>query len=301
MVAPRGAVAPRDETRGVRPCLNFHIGLCPAPCAGRITRAAYRKTLERLGLFLRGRKDEVLEGLREAMARAAAALDFEEAARLRDEIAAIESLERRGSLSDGIEPAPPPVDPRRAAGEAGEALGLGRPARTIEGVDVANLGGGDAVGAVVAFADGSPQKGGYRRFRIRGERTRDDYEMIREVVRRRYSRLMRERSSVKGVILPDVILVDGGVGHLRAAAKVVRELGFDVTVAAIAKERDSRRRKKGRGAVDRVLTLARPRGVEFPRGSAALRLLQFVRDEAHRFAQHYHHIRARKRLTDRGR
>jgi len=289
------------KMRHVRPCLNYHIRLCTGPCAGRISRKEYRADLERLGLFLRGRKDQVLEGLREEMRRAASKQEYEEAARFRDEIKAIESLDRRGSLADGIDPVPPTIDPRAASMKLGEALSLGGPARSVEGIDLSNLGGGDAVGAVVTFADGLPVKGGYRRFRIRGDATRDDYEMMREVVRRRYGRIVREKG-----IVPDVILLDGGLGHMRAAREILDEIGLSrVTIAGISKEKTRSVGRGGKkqvaarrsaGAADTVRTFAHPSGVTFPRGSPAFRLLQFVRDEAHRFAQHYHHIRRRKRV-----
>ena len=293
--------------RFTRPCLNYHIKLCTAPCAARISKKAYRAHLQRLGMFLRGRKDEVIDKLRDEMKRAAKGLQFEEAARLRDAISSIESLDRRGSLADGIEPAPPTIDPREAVVKLGPLLGREAPAVTIEGIDIANLGGEDAVGSVVTFAGGLPVRGGYRRFRIRGDATRDDYAMIREVVRRRYSRLKREHSPV-----PDVILIDGGSGHLRAAEEVLKKLKLlkkqgGPTLAAISKSPDTPGRKRAKRArvgktgprtPDTVRTLRQPRGVKFPRGSPALRLLQFVRDEAHRFAQHYHHIRRRKRALD---
>jgi excinuclease ABC subunit C len=276
-----------------RPCLDYYIGLCSAPCAGRISKRDYRADLQRFGLFLRGKKDEVLRKLVDEMKEAASRLEFEKAARLRDELRAIESLERRGSLADGIEPVPPAIDPREAAAKLGPLLGREGPASTVEGIDLANLGGQDAVGSVVTFADGLPFKDGYRRFLIRGEATRDDYSMMREVVRRRYSRLKREHSPV-----PDVILVDGGLGHLRAAEEVLAELGLEgPTLAAISKPaRPGGLRRAQSSGADRIRTLEKPRGVRFPRGSPAYRLLQFVRDEAHRFAQHYHHIRRRKRL-----
>ncbi len=298
-----------DKLRFNRPCVDHFIALCSGPCGGRITRAAYRRDLRRLEMFLRGRKTELIDGLTSGMKEAAAALDFEEAAHLRDELLAVRSLDRRGSLADGIEPAPPAIDPREAARVLGEIVGRDGPAVTIEGIDLANLGGQDAVGSVVTFARGAPAKGGYRRFRIRGEATRDDYAMMREVVRRRYGRLLRE-----GAILPDVVLLDGGLGHLREVEKEFALLGLTgrgtcatgeragPLLAAISKSPDTAGRRRKRGALkgarapDTVRTLAKPRGVKFPRGSAAFKLLQFVRDEAHRFAQHYLHIRQRKRV-----
>jgi len=302
-----------DKLRFNRPCLDHFIGLCSGPCAGRITKAAYRRDLRRFEMFLRGKKSELIRELGDSMKEAAAALDYEEAARLRDELMAVESLQRRGSLADGIEPAPPAIDPEEATRALGQLLGCAGAAATIEGIDLANLGGEDAVGSVVSFARGAPAKGGYRRFRIRGEATRDDYAMMREIVRRRYGRLLRE-----GKPLPDVILLDGGLGHLREVEKELALLGLGgrgagpggggdgPVLAAIAKspETAGRARKggalKGPRAPDRVRTLARSRGVKFPRGSASLKLLQFVRDEAHRFAQHYLHIRLSKRVLGEG-
>lgn len=284
-----------DDTRRrfTRPCLNHYIKLCTAPCAGLVSKRNYRATLRRLSLFLRGRKDEVLDDLRARMKRSADGREFEQAADFRDSIAAVESLDRRGSLTDGIEPAPPTIDPRAAVEKLAALMGRHGPARTIEGIDLANLGGGDAVGSVVTFADGSPERGGYRHFRIRHADTRDDYDMLREILRRRYSRLKRERAPV-----PDVILVDGGLGHLRAAAEVLERIKLrGPTLASISKARDpASGRKVGARGRDVIRTLKKRRGVEFPRGSPAYRLLQFVRDEAHRFAQHYHHIRRRKRV-----
>ena len=281
------------KRRYVRPCLNHHIRLCTGPCAGRVSKKAYRAGLARLALFLRGRKDEVLDELKARMSEAAKRRGFEEAAGFRDAIAAVESLERRGSLTDGIEPAPPTIDPKLAVGKLGAIMGRDGPARTIEGIDLANLGGGDAVGSVVTFSDGTPERGGYRHFRIKHADTRDDYDMLREVVRRRYSRLKREHAPV-----PDVILVDGGLGHLRVAAEELEKVRLSgPTLASISKARDSKTGKKvGARGRDIVRTLKKRRGVEFPRASPAYRLLQFVRDEAHRFAQHYHHIRRRKRV-----
>lgn len=277
-----------ERRRFVRPCLNYHIKLCSAPCAAKISREAYRADIKRLERFLRGKKDDVLKELRQAMERASKALEFEEAARLRDEMFALESLDRRGRIGDGIEPAPPPIEPREACLELGQTLGLAGPVRSIEGIDLSNLGGGDAVGSLVAFADGMPAKGSYRRFLIRGEATRDDYSMMREVVLRRYGRLLRE-----GLPLPDVVLIDGGLGHLRAAEGALKELGVcGPVLLAIAKDRKSPRHR----AQEKVRSLAHPSGISFQKGSAALKLLQYVRDEAHRFAQHYHRLRRRKRL-----
>jgi excinuclease ABC subunit C len=265
-----------------RPCLNHHIGRCTAPCAGRVRKREYRDQVRRLSMFLAGRTGDVIDRLEKSMKAASDKLDYERAAEYRDEVEALRSLDLRGDLSDGIEPDVPMLDPETGVRKLAGALGLEDGARIIEGVDIANLGPEDKVGSVVTFTDGTPELGGYRRFRVKTVAGADDYASMREVLSRRYGRLVREGSA-----LPDVVLVDGGPGQLAVAAEVMRELGLDggrPVVTAIAKKEEI------------VRTLARPEGLKLSRRNEGLRLLQFIRDEAHRFAQHYHHILRRKRV-----
>ena len=265
-----------------RPCLRHHIGRCLAPCSGLVGRKDYRASMRRFVMFLRGKKDEVLRALSEKMEKSSGKLEFEDAARHRDSIRAIEALERKGSLSDGIEPDVPTIDPREGSRRLGELLGLGEGAKTIEGIDVANLGGKEAVGAVVTFAEGSPLKGGYRRFRIKTVEGMDDYAMVREIVARRYRRLRREKGPV-----PDVVLVDGGMGHLKAAKQALEKVKVKPKALVSLAKKD-----------ERLYVLGRKKALRIPRTNPALKLVQFVRDEAHRFAQHYHHILRKKRVFD---
>ena len=161
-------------------------------------------------------------------------------------------------------------------------LGLRQTPRTIEGVDIAHLGGDDMVASLVAFVDGLPFKPGYRRFRIKTVQGVDDFASIREVVTRRFRRLAREEQ-----VFPDILLIDGGKGQLNAALEALRFLGVQPPVLLSLAKRDEEVYRPGE---------AEP--LRLSRHSAALRLLQYVRDEAHRFAQHYHHMLRRKRLTD---
>lgn len=151
----------------------------------------------------------------------------------------------------------------------------------IEGFDIANIQGSDATGSCVVFKNGEPENSLYRHFRIRSIDTPDDYAMMREVVSRRY-RSMLERSND----LPDLILIDGGKGQLGAAVEALSEVGLEyLKVAALAKK-------------DEILyTRDRPDGIAFQKDSPALRLIQQVRDEAHRFAQRYYHKLREKRFT----
>src|SRR5258706_1547683 len=130
--------------------------------------------------FLQGRRDEVLETLRVQMKEASKRLEFERAAELRDQAKMLDALSKRTEL-DYIEGDITPMDPREGIEALGKALGLAAPPRTIEGVDIAHIQGGESVGSVVHFIDGIPFKSGYRRYRIRTVEGIDDYAMIREV------------------------------------------------------------------------------------------------------------------------
>jgi excinuclease ABC subunit C len=263
--------------------LDAQIGLCSAPCAGRVGRGEYREALTRLARALDGRAGDLAAELEAGMKSAAKRLDFERAARLRDELDALRRLRRRGKLAGDLAPEKG-VRPGAGGAALARALKLGRAPRHVEGVDVANLGGGEAVGAVVTFSAGRPVKGGYRRFRIKTARGDDDPRSIREVVRRRYARVARE-----GGALPDVLVVDGGRGQLAAARAALEEAGVEIPrLVALAK------------GEERVYTRPRGRPLRLARRNDALRLLMRVRDEAHRFAGHYHRLLRAKRVLGPG-
>ncbi|MBS3795444.1 MAG: excinuclease ABC subunit UvrC [Candidatus Thorarchaeota archaeon] len=151
----------------------------------------------------------------------------------------------------------------------------------IEGFDIANIQGSDATGSCVVFKNGEPENSSYRHFRIRSIDTPDDYAMMREVVSRRYHSMLEHSNE-----LPDLILIDGGKGQLGAAFEALSEVGLEyLKVAALAKK-------------DEILyTRDRPDGIALQKDSPALRLIQQVRDEAHRFAQRYYHKLREKRFT----
>jgi excinuclease ABC subunit C len=163
--------------------------------------------------------------------------------------------------------------------------------RRIECFDISNLMGREAVGSMVVFLEGEPFKDGYRRYRIRSVEGMDDYAMMYEVLRRRFS---REKE------LPDLIVVDGGRGHLSVAQKVLKEMGIkDIDLLSLAKERcdEASRRERllaGRKRGDRAYLPGRKLPVIVDSSSGAMRMLQWVRDEAHRFAVSYHRALRRK-------
>jgi len=270
-----------------RPCLLASIHQCSAPCNLRISREAYRRNIHRLQRFLDGGKNRLLEELREEMAVAAGELQFEEAAQLRDEIAMLETLDDRGKLETHVQPEVFPIDPKRGLAGLQKVLHLERRPRRIEGIDIAHVAGTDTVAAVVQFIDGLPFKPGYRRMKIRGATGPDDVASIREAVARRIELLVREEESP-----PDVLLIDGGRGQLNAALAAL-ELVF----SHAGGPNDGARPRKIVALAKReelVFTPDADEPLRLSRHAYALRLLQYVRDEAHRFAQHYHHLLRRK-------
>ncbi len=268
------------KNRFYRPCLEHYIGRCKAPCAARQSAADYRADMRRLSRFLAGEAKDVRKDLEREMWQKSAERRFEEAAALRDSLKALESLAERGSLDDGLEPGVLHLDPQEGVEDLKRALGLSVSPRHVEGIDIAHLHGTETVGSLVSFVDGLPSRERYRRYRIKTVAGVDDFASIGEVVTRRYGRLKRE-----GGQLPDLILIDGGIGQLHAARDALRTADVDaLALASLAKQEEI------------IHTLEHPEGIRLPRRNAALRMLQYVRDEAHRFAQHYHHILRRKRV-----
>ncbi len=263
-----------------RPCLLASIHQCSAPCNLRISKEEYRKDIRRLQQFLDGKKKSLLKQMRREMAAAAKELRFEEATRLRDEIHDLQSLDQRGELDKHVQPEVFPIDPKKGLAGLKKVLRLSEQPRTIEGIDVAHTGGSETVGSLVQFIDGLPFKPGYKRFRIRTVQGVDDTASIHEVVARRFGRLHEPPE-----VFPDVLLIDGGKGQLRAALSAFSAIDVrPPMVISLAKRKE----------LVFVMNVDEP--LRLSRRSYALRLLQYVRDEAHRFAQHYHHI-LRRRAT----
>jgi len=271
------------QWRWFRPCLLASIGQCTAPCNLRISKEDYRRDINRLKTFLEGGRGRLLEEMRQEMLEASGRLEFERAARLRDEIKLLETLDQRGDLEDHVQPEVFLVDPKKGLAGLAKVLGLPAPPRIIEGVDIAHLHGNETVASLVQFIDGLPFKPGYKRYRIRSVDGIDDFKSIHEVVARRFSRLVRE-----GAALPDLFLVDGGKGQLSAALDALESLGIEAPcVISLAKREEE------------VFLPGRSEPLRLSRDAYSLRLLEYVRDEAHRFAQHYHHfLRRRRTLGD---
>ncbi|MDO9515434.1 MAG: excinuclease ABC subunit UvrC [Syntrophales bacterium] len=384
--------------RRTRPCMEFQIKRCLAPCCGLVTASQYRRLVAEGTLFLEGRSGRLVRQLRSRMDRASEALDFEEAARIRDKISAVEiTLEKQRIVSPSFKDqdvfglhrvedrlqiyaihvrkgaiigqrsfplvktrmetsealssllkqyyntgvtvpreiiVPERMEdvvvieqwltekgggkvsfivPRRGDKKALLAMALSnaenalraaeklvtehegileelerhlllkKSPRRIECFDISNIGGRYAVGSLVAFTGGVPDRSRYRRFKIRTKDEADDYGMMREVLERRYR---------GGDDLPDLIVVDGGKGQLGVALSVLNELGIQgVDVIGLAKESHilpSGGTSPVRRDRDRVYLPNRKNPLYLEKHPRELFLLQRVRDEAHRFAVTYH-------------
>ena len=379
-----------------RPCLNYQMGRCLAPCAGYPTKEEYDRIVRDVILFLKGKNHELMESLEKKMKLASSQLRYEEAGIYRDKIQAVktvfskqkiistsledqdilgycrehnqvmvqvlvvrsgkmvgEKIYKMKSLDDTddnetlssflkqyyadeiILPKeillPHSIDdsslisdwlsqkkegrvhlevPSRGKkrslvhmaeenagfalrteldkGELGlrsleelkETLGLKHFPEVIEGFDISNISGKYAVGSVVVFRNAMAEKSQYRRYKIGGVKGIDDYSMLREVVGRRCSRLVREEKP-----LPNLILIDGGRGHLSSVEKIIRELDIsdEVDLACIAKGK-----LRNNVETDKVFLPGRKDSVFFQENSPSRFLLQYIRDESHRFAISYH-------------
>ena len=238
-------------------CLYGFLGLCEMPCEGKISQEDYRLRIRQARDFFEGRKARVLSSLKREMGHAAKAREFEEAARVRDRIFALEHLREVFAIKENL----PESDFNR-----------------IEGYDISNISGAYATGSMVVFVRGQSEKSEYRKFKIKSVASSDDIAMLKEVLRRRFKKTLPSG----GWSLPDLILVDGGEGQVGAAVEVLGEAGLDIPVVGLAKGPDRKQ--------DRVITSR-----SLPRRD--IRLFKAVRDEAHRFAKGYYEKLHRKSLN----
>ncbi len=255
------------------------IRFCSAPCIAKVTAEQYRERVETACAFLRGERPEYLEELRQMMEKEAQQMNFEKAAAFRDTYLLLrkairERTRARKSLAIRAD------EGRAGIRELQRALGLGGEPKVIEAYDISNISGTHAVGSLVCAVDGLPQKNRYRMFRIKTVQGIDDPGMMAEVIRRRFERALKEQAE-----LPDLVLVDGGVTQMRAARAELDRLGLQALPAAgLAKRFEEVHWKT--------------ETLRLPPGSNALKVLQQIRDEAHRFALTYHRRLRLRRIRE---
>ncbi|MBQ3811469.1 MAG: excinuclease ABC subunit UvrC [Kiritimatiellae bacterium] len=275
------AAAPDAETH--RHCLDDRIAQCSAPCVGAVSPEDYRARFEAACEFLRRGDPAVTASLAEEMRAAAAAQDFEKAARIRDTLEALRKMVeerarvvRTPSLARDLA--------RKGCAQLAEALRLPAPPRVVEGFDISHLGGLETVASMVACVDGvtTPQR--YRHFRIKTVAGIDDPASIAEVVHRRYARLLEEQKP-----LPDLVMLDGGITQLRAARAALARLGLaDLPTVGLAERFE-------------ILVVDWPDGtgeLVLPKDCEAMKVMIRLRDEAHRFAITYNRNSRLKRIRE---
>jgi excinuclease ABC subunit C len=268
------------KRRFFRPCILHAIKQCTAPCATRINKEQYREDVNRFIRFLEGDKKQVLAQMDKEMIQASKDFQFERAARLRDEIRALQGLGKRAGKGEEKfwQPEVFAMNPGEGVAALQETLGMTDPPTIIEGIDIAHLHGGELVGSKVCFIDGRPFKDGYRRYKIRHGQGNNDFLSIQEVVERGY-----REAGANNELFPQLIMIDCGVGQLNAAMDIFKTMpNKPPMVVSLAKKEEI------------IYVQGRDEPIKLGRNHKGLRLLQYVRDEAHRFAQHYHHILRRK-------
>jgi excinuclease ABC subunit C len=256
------------KTLPKKACLYGRISLCPAPCEGKIGSSQYKRIINKIILFLNSKYPELLKRLTEEMQKLAEEKRFEEAASLRDQIRAISFL---------LNPTQEPQE-QDPLNDLKSLLNLKKIPLRIEAFDVSNIAGKESCGAMVSFYEGKPFKSNYRRFRIKTVNNIDDYAMLRELIHRRYTRLIKEKKE-----FPDLIIVDGGKAHLNVAKKELEMLNLDIPIIAIAKEEE------------KVYTTTMSQSIKYKKEHPGFNLILRIRDEAHRFAVSYHRILRRKK------
>ena len=301
----RGCRPLTPTDRDYKHCLYAHLKYCTAPCIGNVTHDQYLEQVTAACDFLEGQCEEMQAHLGEEMKKAAAAQEYERAADLRDLLADLQRTTLKVNRFERIPYSLPiALDPARDLIELTQALALPAPPERIEGFDISNISGTFKVASMVSFRNGRADRSNYRRFKIKTVEGQDDFASIAEVVRRRYSRVLNELREprpptspdsaaaapmAEGVpaepalvsppscaSLPGLILIDGGKGQLSAACAELQKLGLShIPIIGLAKE------------FEEIYRPGEKEPLRLSHESGALKLLQRVRDESHRFANTY--------------
>ncbi len=248
-------------------CTQYHIGKCAGPCEGKISKQEYNRLVLGIKAFFEGNYRSFKRQLRKWLSESINNLDFEKAIEIRKRLLMLDRLPNKFPIRGEKELLL--YGETNVLEKLAAILHLDRIPYTIEGFDVSNITGSLATAAKVLFKGGLPDKTGYRKYRIFFSHKIDDYRMIEEVLERRFS-------SDNDRNMPDLILIDGGRGHLGVAARILKRMEVEIPVISLSKENEE------------IHTLFSRNPIRLPYDSPERHLLQRVRDEAHRFALSYH-------------
>jgi len=292
--------ATRRQTGQKRASLHYHLGLDPGLEEGRTSLEQYRANLRKLIAIIEGRSKNIIKELERDMKRAAKTSDFEAAAKLRNQLFALQNLKRHVIFSDKefLD-----ISKDHALNELVNLLSISGYTRRIEGYDISHQQGTDVVASMVVFTNGVSNKAEYRKFKTKIEHNNDFYNM-NETIKRRF----RDKNQ-KAWGIPDLVLIDGGKGQLDAAIKARDELGMTkIPFIGLAKREEQIVIQKDKSNVTlNLLSLNKMGGfvsesddfelVNVPHNTNLVKLLQRIRDESHRFAVSYHSSLKIKRQT----
>lgn len=260
-----------DEKK-VKSCLYYHTDMCHGPCMGKISSANYKEKIKNIELFLNGKFKKLESDWETEMYNLSQEMKYEEAKEIRDRIYAVHNMSERVMISEiSKEEINESVERSDSISELKKVLRLNNMPAIIEGFDNSNIQGTNAVASMVRFVNAIPDKKNYRRFKIKTVFGPDDFASMREVVFRRYSAIIRRNEK-----MPDLILIDGGKGQLNAAISALEELQLKTPIIAIAEKNEE------------IFLPNKDKPLILSKHSPALKLLQSVRNEAHRFALNYH-------------
>ena len=272
-----------------KPCLYYHIGLCDAPCAKKISKTEYMKNINKLKTILSGSSRQLRKNLQKEMLEKAENEQYEDAAIIRDKLTELEYVSHKSIIDYGMDELDLIKAKKNRITSAQkrliEKLDIDELSFSlnfkIECYDISNIQGKSATGSMIVFIDGKPKKGLYRKFKIQTKETPDDFGMMREVLFRRLRRIKSDDKSFNK--LPDLFIMDGGKGQLSSAFEILQKLGVNIPVIGLAKKEEEIFKiliNENNKIVFKKITLRK--------GSPELFLIQRIRDEAHRFAIKYH-------------
>ncbi|MCF6311771.1 MAG: excinuclease ABC subunit UvrC [Verrucomicrobiales bacterium] len=295
-------------------CHDDVIRNCSAPCVGKVSGEEYRAKVEEACAFMKGRSREMVGEIETEMLRAAEDQDFERAAQLRDMAESMKKtlLRARNFLGVSGLPEGSTIQPKQDVLELQQALGMAQAPTVMECFDISNISNTYSVASMVQFREGRAKNQNYRRFRIKTVTGQDDFASMAEVVKRRYTGILRAARDAVGeevamqsqlqpleamrewqeklpvsARLPDLVIVDGGKGQLSSAMKELQLLGLhDLPIIGLAKEREE------------IFQPGCSQPIVLSHETGALKLLQRIRDEAHRFANGYHQILMKRRIKE---
>lgn len=282
-----------------RACLQAHIGLCPGPETGELDEKKYKSDLRKLVRVLQGQRSTLIKDLEKEMKSLAKAAEFEDAAKVRNQVFALKNLGQQVIFSDKEFQ---DLSKDHALIELTELLGLAKVPKRIEGYDISHMQGTDTVASMVVFTNGVADKANYRKFKSRVPGN-DDFAHMREAMTRRFS-----EKNIKQWGMPELLLIDGGKGQLAAALQILQEKDIKIPAIGIAKKHEEIVIKNDWPMTDlQKEVILKLRGfsresegftlVDLPNSSNIVKLLQRIRDESHRFAVSYHSVLKVKRQT----